>query len=173
MKMLSRFRKEKKSDGADSLAVADSNEEGLLMPMPPAQPLADGGDDSQADVDAMAAAESGEGGGEGEASAAPTEHDDLLVAAESGGGEGEDDDLLAAAQAPSEADENKPEEPAEAGADTDDDDPLSAFKDVEVHSDLSDMTKDIEEIAIADLLEYVREVRGMLPATPAEDEDAA
>ncbi len=182
MKMLSRFRKGKKSDGADSQAVADPDEEGLLMPTAPAQPSADRGGDSQADVDAMpAAAESG-GGGEGEAPAAPAEEDDdLLAAAESGGdgGEGEasaapaeeDDDLLAAAEAPTAADEVKPEEAAK--DDAAEDDLLSAFKVEEVHSDLADLTKDIEEVAMTDLLDQLRDVRGMLPATPAEDEDAA
>ena len=159
MKLLSRFKKGEKSDGADSQIIADSEEEGLLMPTPPA-------------------AESG-GAAEGEASAAPAADDDLLAAAESDdGGEGEasaapaaDDDLLAAAESGDGAAEAEVD--AEKSADADDDDVLSAFKTVEVYTDVSDLTKDIEEITIADLLELVREVRGMLPATPPEKEDAA
>ncbi len=193
MKLISRFRKGKKSDGADSQDVADLDE-GLLMPTAPAQPSADSGGNSQADVDAMPpAAESGEdedvnsraevdamlaaagsGSGDSEASAAPAEDDDLLAAAQGGAnGEGEDDvdDLTAAAQTSPATDEIKPEAPAE--ADAADDDPLSAFKTDEVFSDLADLTKGIEEIAIGDLLEQVRDVRGMLPATPAEDDNAA
>ncbi len=173
MKLLSRFRKEKKSDGEDSQAVAEPDE-GLLMPAALIQPSADSGDKSQADIDAtVTAAESG--GGESEGSAVSAEDDDPLEAAESDDAEGEDDagDPVVAAQEPPAADETEPEELAEADAEADDDDPLSAFKDVEVHTDLADLVEGIEEIAMADLLEYVRDVRGMLPATPAEDDDAA
>lgn len=175
MNVLSRFRKGKKSDGADNQAVADADEgllmptEDLLMPKAPAQPSADSGGNAQADADAMLA-EAGSGSGD-EASATPAENDDLVAAAPGGAdGEGDVDDLTAAAQAPPATDEIKAEEPEEAAAD---DDLLSAFKIEEVQSDLTDLTKDIEEIAMTDLLEQLRDVRGMLPATSAEDEDAA
>jgi hypothetical protein len=53
-----------------------------------------------------------------------------------------------------------------------DDDLLAAFKEVGTHGGLEHLTDGIEEIEIGDLLMDLREVRGMLPATPATDDDS-
>ena len=54
------------------------------------------------------------------------------------------------------------------------DDILAAFEDDETEEDLTEITKDLEDVPIADLLADLREIRAMLPAEALEQaEDAA
>ena len=54
------------------------------------------------------------------------------------------------------------------------DDLLAAFQDDETHGDLTDITKDLEDVPIADLLAELREIRATLPPEALEnDEDVA
>lgn len=77
----------------------------------------------------------------------------------------------------SDADEATAEPPAAAAKAEDEssaDDLLAAFQDDETEGDVTDLTKDLEDVPIADLLADLREIRAMLPAEALEQaEDAA
>jgi len=62
---------------------------------------------------------------------------------------------------------------ADAEEDSSVDDLMSAFQDDETHGDLADMTKDLEDVPISDLLAELREIRAMLPAEAHQESEEA
>jgi len=54
------------------------------------------------------------------------------------------------------------------------DDLMAAFQDDETHGELADITKELDDVPMADLLAELRDIRGLLPAEALENtEDAA
>jgi len=164
MRLLSRLRKSTEDGQQDDPALSpdgvDEEDEGLLMPTSPTS-SADSADASSAQSALPRAIDADTDSGEDDPS---LELDSSGEAAEA------ETPLIGAEDAPTET-----EEPAvEEAAATDDDDPLSAFtSDTVVSTELNALTDSVEDVSIADLVEQVREIRAMLPATPAEDEDVA
>ena len=91
--------------------------------------------------------------------------------------ESEPSDLEAALEVEGEPAPESDEAPiaaAEAEDKSDADDLLSAFQDDDTEADLTDITKDLEDVSIAELLAELREIRATLPAEALEQgEDAA
>ncbi len=167
MRLLSRFKKgndEGSEDGADASLADVSEDEGLLMPTgAAAEPgTASAKPDLRTQQSALPRAIDAESASsEVEPSLAP-EADAL---------DAELADEAAEPESPlAEADELANEPPVEEAAD---DDPLSAFEVGVVSTELTSLTEGIEDVPINELAEQLREIRAMLPATSAEDEDVA
>ena len=171
MPLLSKFRKSAEDKTEEEPSVEADEEDGLLISVEKESPAAANEPSSEATAD--------------EASASQADVDDLLAAATQGvsaeaAPQEETDDLMAAAQG--ESAEAQPAEAAPAGAapatreapsvepagsEAEDgeaafDDPLAAFRDDEVESDISYLTKDIEEISMEELLIGLRQVHALM-----------
>ena len=155
-------------------------------------------DDLRAVQDEPAAAESADAAPEGEdAAASEAEVDDLLAAqdepaaAESAdvapavehavGSEAEVDDLLEAAQggeAAAEQESAAEGSPLDGGTPADEestetsDDPLAAFGEAVVESEIANLAKELEEVSAEELVAELREIRAMLPQIEKGQEEA-
>lgn len=170
-----RFLKSKKDEvapGATEETLEQGEEEGLLMStrLEPARPA------EEVEPPAVAEQEQGQ-----------AETDDLLesaqdeTAVDSPAQAPQDaaaspDPLEASAEQETPATAEPAEQestPGEETSDEADDDPLAAFRSVGEESGASDLTKEIEDIPIEELLASAREVRSMLPPALAAAEGGA
>lgn len=151
------FGKKKNEEAGQGGDIEAAEEDGLLMSTRGAAPAAEHEAAPEPEAEMPAAGPSDETADGMSAEAAP---DGEVRDGESAEGEEDDDPASFAAKAESEEE-------------TGDDDLLSMFKDDESHGELAELTKDLDDVPIADLLAELREIRSTLPPDVAGDESAA
>ena len=168
MPLLSRFKKGKASSDDEALADVEEDE-GLLIATGDQQD----GSEAQPDQEEAPEAALAESPAAGEENAPDEQADAEEAAAEEAAAE---EAAAEEADVSKEVAEDSSPDAADAQAETDEgegaaeDDLLSAFREADTVTEYGDLTKDIEDIPITQLLEDARELRSMLPNVEGEGE---